>query len=116
MNTAPTPVTVTIPTIKNMVIHLDMKRAYDFDGYVSNGDMTFLPELFPAAMITKWYPTHVTLFGNGKAMITGVKSFSELRSIICALDSFVEDQKRFVTPRVYNEKREKLYMYPKKKG
>ena len=97
-----------------MVIHLDMKRCFNFDGYVSNGDMTFLPELFPAAMITKWYPTHVTLFGNGKAMITGVKSLSELRSIICAIDAFVEDQKRFVLPRKSDDEREKRFIYPTK--
>lgn len=53
-------------------------------------DLSYEPELFPAALISKWQPAHVTLFPNGKGMITGVKSYDEAVTILQQLSSFIE--------------------------
>ena len=34
----------------------------------------FEPEIFPAILLSTWKPAHVTLFANGRGMITGVKN------------------------------------------
>lgn len=55
-----------------------------------NKDFSFEPELFPAALISKWAPAHVTLFPNGKGLITGIKSKAEASFIINEIPSFLE--------------------------
>ena len=40
------------------------------------------PELFPALLLSKWKPIHVSLFGSGSVVLTGVKSFDDVYKII----------------------------------
>ena len=51
-------------------------------------DFSFEPELFPAALISKWHPAHVSV-SNGKGMITGVKSQDEAECILDELPFFL---------------------------
>ena len=53
-------------------------------------DFSFEPELFPAAMISKWQPAHVTLFCNGKGLITAVKSEDKALFILSELTLFLQ--------------------------
>ena len=88
--------TVTAPSVRNLVLQCDLQRQFTFENMVINRDFYYNPEQFPAAVIRKWRPAHVTLFCNGKAMITGIKSFSEAHFLICALESFLSCHKELV--------------------
>ena len=67
----------------NAVYHFDLRRRIHVNSVHSSKDVFFEPELFPAILISKWKPSHVTLFANGKGMITGVKSKLTALNIIC---------------------------------
>lgn len=60
--------------VNNIVFHFDLAKRFKFEKLFCNQHLSYEPELFPAALISKWNPAHVTLFSNGKGMITGVKS------------------------------------------
>ena len=79
-------------TIKNIVIHYDFGEKFSFHKLLCDKDFSFEPELFPAALISKWSPAHVTLFPNGKAMLTGIKSESEAVSVINKIPSFLKSK------------------------
>jgi len=52
----------------------------------SSHEIFYEPELFPAILISKWKPAHVTVFANGKGMITGVvykKAALDILSQVC---------------------------------
>lgn len=55
-----------------------------------NHDLTYEIELFPAALIRKWHPIHVAVFHNGKVILTGVKSFSDLTEVLSSMNSFLK--------------------------
>jgi len=57
----------------NVVYHFTMNRKVRTNNIGSSKDVFFEPEIFPAILLSKWKPTHITLFANGKGMITGVK-------------------------------------------
>ena len=63
--------------LNNVVFHFDFGQKFKFDAIPCNKDFSYEPELFPAALISKFSPVHITLFINGKGMITGVKNSSE---------------------------------------
>jgi len=56
-----------------VVYHFTMNRKVRTNNIGSSKDVFFEPEIFPAILLSKWKPTHITLFANGKGMITGVK-------------------------------------------
>ena len=53
---------------------------------------SYEPELFPAALISKWHPIHVTLFPNGKGNMSGVKSPHDIVPILEKIPTFVKSQ------------------------
>lgn len=53
-------------------------------------DFSYEPELFPAALLSKWQPIHVTLFPNGKGNMSGVKNLSDVHSILRDIPPFVQ--------------------------
>lgn len=55
--------------------------------------MCYEPELFPAALISRWLPVHVAVFHNGKVIITGLKSEKHANDILDSLIQFVHTQK-----------------------
>lgn len=75
--------------VNNIVFHFDLLKHIKFCNCTCTKDFSFEPELFPAALISKWQPAHVTLFSNGKGMITGVKSHDSAQYILSELPSFL---------------------------
>ena len=47
-------------------------------------------ELFPAALIRKWYPMHIAAFHNGKVIVTGLKSVKQFYDVMSVLITFLE--------------------------
>ena len=76
--------------LNNMVFHFDMTTRIKLTKCVCTKHLSYEPELFPAALISKWQPAHVTLFPNGKGMITGIKSYDESLSILRQLFTFIQ--------------------------
>ena len=72
----------------NAVYHFDLNRRIHVSNVPSSKDVFFEAELFPAILISKWKPSHVTLFANGKGMITGVKSKQAALDIICEVSDY----------------------------
>ena len=75
--------------VNNIVFHFDLETQINFNSCMCTKDFSFEPELFPAALISKWSPGHVTLFSNGKGMITGVKCYDKAQRILHDLPSFL---------------------------
>ena len=46
-------------------------------------------EIFPAALISKWLPAHVTLFANGKGMITGIKDEASAVRLLSEIEHYI---------------------------
>lgn len=76
--------------VNNMVFHFDLKTCINFKDCICDKDLSYEPELFPAALISKWHPAHVTLFCSGKGMITGVKSVAESMFILQELVPYIK--------------------------
>ena len=75
--------------VNNIVFHFNLARRFHFEKILCNQHFSYEPELFPAALISKWEPVHVTLFSNGKGMITGVKSEAEALTFLQRVVSFL---------------------------
>ncbi len=75
--------------LNNMVIHFNLNERCNFDNMPCNHNFSYEPELFPAALISKWNPIHITLFPNGKGMITGVRYFEEALQVINEIPAFL---------------------------
>ena len=78
--------------VNNIVFHFDLKKYFKFNDCECNQFFSFEPELFPAALISKWHPAHVTLFMNGKGMITGIKDRDTALNILKEVSDFVQHQ------------------------
>ena len=78
-------------TVNNIVYKFDYNKHFKFDNCVCNSHFSFEPELFPAALISKWSPAHVTLFTNGKGLITGIKDRDSACSILRELPTFLSE-------------------------
>ena len=63
-------------------MHFTLEKHFKFDTLICNKDVSYEPELFPALLIAKWAPVHVTLFPNGKGMITGIKRKEEAQQVL----------------------------------
>lgn len=75
--------------VNNIVFYFVLTQRLQFNHCVCSKDLSYEPELFPAALISKWQPAHITLFSNGKGMITGIKSEDIAQSIVDELPSFL---------------------------
>lgn len=88
---------VTVPpcklqwTINNIVFRFNLHRRFSFDRYQCNQYFSFEPELFPAALISRWPPAHVTLFSNGRGMITGIKDRATALELLRKLPVFLTE-------------------------
>ena len=76
-------------SVSNVVFHFDYGKRFLFKTIMCNKDFSYEPELFPAALISKWHPSHITLFPNGKGMLTGVKNHSDALMILDKLSCFL---------------------------
>ena len=75
--------------MNNVVFHFDLRKKINFKDSLCTKDFSFEPELFPAALISKWRPAHVTLFSTGKGLIIGVKNEDKAQHILDELPSFL---------------------------
>ena len=80
--------------VNNMVIRYNFNRRFKFHNVMCNHYFSFEPELFPAALISRWNPAHVTLFPNGNCMLTGIKS-KEALSILAKVPVFLQEVSNF---------------------
>ena len=81
-------------TVDNLVISTQLSEHVTFSNiHSSNQDLSYEPELFPAALISQWLPVHVAIFHNGKVIITGLKSETQINPILQSLIDYVHDQK-----------------------
>ena len=81
-------------TVDNLVISTQLSEHVTFSNiHSSNQDLSYEPELFPAALISQWLPVHVAVFHNGKVIITGLKSETQINPILQSLIDYVHDQK-----------------------
>lgn len=80
-------------TVDNLVISTQLSDAITFRNiHSSNHDLYYEPELFPAALISRWHPVHVAVFHNGKVIITGLKSETQIKPILKSLTHYVYHQ------------------------
>lgn len=77
--------------VMNSVFHFNLNSTFKFHKIVCNKFISYEPELFPAALISKWSPVHVTLFTNGKGIITGVRLHSEAVDILKELNAYLNE-------------------------
>ena len=79
-------------TISNIVMSAQLKRKVRLNKIPwSDCNVFHETELFPAALIRKWLPVHIALFQNGKVILTGLKSVSEVSNIMTDLHSFLDN-------------------------
>jgi len=64
----------------------------------SNANLFYEIELFPAALIRKWYPAHIAVFHNGKVILTGVKTVDACKEIFSHLLSYLQELTNQCTP------------------
>ena len=77
-------------TVNNIVVYFELHSSFTFSGLLCNGQISYEPELFPALLASKKANTHVTLFSNGKGVVTGIRSASKA---IDALQDILVDLK-----------------------
>ena len=77
--------------MNNVVFHFDFGKRFKFEHLMCNKEFSYEAELFPAALISKWHPIHITLFPNGKGMITGIKYKQEALTTLCKVPYFLEN-------------------------
>ena len=82
---------VTILTVSNLVISVQLKRAICLRKIAStNSDLFHETELFPAALIRKWHPAHIALFHTGRVILTGLKTMQHFNDVMSSLISFLQ--------------------------
>ena len=77
--------------INNIVFHFNLNHRFKLEKLLNNYEFSYEPELFPAALISKWQPAHVTLFPNGKGVITGVKQEEDALTVLRDLELFLSN-------------------------
>lgn len=69
-------------TVNNIVVYFELHSAFKFSGLLCDGRISYEPELFPALLASKKANTHVTLFPNGKGVVTGIRSASKAVEVL----------------------------------
>ena len=87
-----TPIQLTPWKFNNLVIHFDLKVKFSFSKIICSKNVSYEPELFPAALISKWQPIHVTLFPNGKGNMSGIKNPHDVYPILLDIPAFIDSQ------------------------
>lgn len=76
-------------SMKNMVVSVKFSKRYRLLNLPSNKDILYNCELFPAALIQRWRPAHVSLFHTGSAIITGIQSLEQAKHIMSEMDTYM---------------------------
>ena len=80
--TTPNVIQVTQWFVNNIVIYFELNTSFTFTGITCNGCVSYEPELFPALLLAKSRTARVTLFPNGKGIVTGVRSVLSARTVL----------------------------------
>jgi TATA-box binding protein (TBP) (component of TFIID and TFIIIB) len=77
---------------KNMVVTADFEKSLNLEKLSENTKAIYEPEQFPRAIVRfeKPYKTCVLVFASGKAVITGLKSTTQIEPTIAQLKKIVE--------------------------
>ena len=78
--------------ITNIVISAQLTKKKLCLRNMNDVNVFYETELFPAALIHKWYPAHVAVFHNGKVILTGVKSVEKCCEIFTSLIHFLRSK------------------------
>lgn len=68
--------------VNNLVVYFDLCSVFTFSNILCNGRISYEPELFPALLLSKRRNAHVTLFPNGKGIVTGVRHPAEAVDVL----------------------------------
>ena len=78
-------------TMKNLVVSAQLKTNIPLHRLKkSSGQMSYEPELFPAALIRRYHPVHVATFHTGRCILTGLRSMQQAKRIVCKLRSYLK--------------------------
>ena len=80
------------PRTQNIVATADFEQTFNLEELTQRTRVIYEPEQFPGAMlrITQPFKTSILLFASGKAVMTGLKSQTEIEPTIQALKSIIE--------------------------
>ena len=79
--------TMTLPVVSTMTLTAQLPFRVNLHGIVCNSEMSYEPELFPAAILSYWKPIKVILFPSGHINITGAKNECDVIPILTSLES-----------------------------
>ena len=81
---AATPALIQLSTwnVNNIVVYFNLSSTYNFNGILCSAHVSYEPELFPALLLAKWATARVTLFPNGKGIVTGVRSLFQAMTVL----------------------------------
>ena len=83
---------MTTLTLRNLVVSVQLKNRVALHKIrTSSNNLFYESELFPAALIRKWHPIHISLFHNGNCILTGLADIQQVSPIIDELVSFLSD-------------------------
>ena len=84
--------TATPLVISNIVISAQLTMKKLCLRNMNDNNVFYETEIFPAALIHKWYPAHVALFHIGKIVLTGVKTVKQCYEILSSLIHFLRNK------------------------
>ena len=78
--------------LRNLVVSVQLKNLIALHKIPSSShDLFYESELFPAVLIRKWYPIHISLFHNGNCILTGLTDIEQVYPIVQELVTFLSN-------------------------
>ena len=72
---------LTLPIIETMTVVCYSGRSFNFSSIMTNAHVMYEVELFPALQVSLWKPVHMTVFHNGKIILTGIKDLRQVQKM-----------------------------------
>lgn len=83
------PTFITEPQLQNMVVKAKYRKPFKLSHIPTSDKYFYETEVFPAALISQWHPSHVAIFHSGSVLCTGIKDWTVYSDIILKLHSFL---------------------------
>ena len=81
-------------TLKNLVVSVQLEKMIPLHRLKhSSSKCSYEPELFPAALISRYHPVHIATFHTGQCVITGLKSIKQAQRIVRKLSSYLSKKR-----------------------
>ena len=78
--------------LRNLVVSVQLNNLIALHKIRSSShDLFYESELFPAVLIRKWYPIHISLFHNGNCILTGLTDIEQVSPIVEDLVTFLSN-------------------------